>query len=140
MVGHPWKLGFFNGPDSGSPPADEGSFAGAFSLAPYCKDRGMFESLSGRLRGTFDSLTRRGALSESSVDEALLEVRRALLDADVALPVARDFVARVREKAVGQDVLGSVTPGQQVVKIVHDELVHALGGGETEPILRRRSS
>lgn len=134
MVGHPWKLGFFNGPDSGSPPADEGSFAGAFSLAPYCKDRGMFESLSGRLRGTFDSLTRRGALSESSVDEALLEVRRALLDADVALPVARDFVARVREKAVGQDVLGSVTPGQQVVKIVHDELVHALGGGETEPM------
>ena len=94
----------------------------------------MFESLSGSLRDAFDSLTRRGALSESSVDEALLEVRRALLDADVALPVARDFVARVREKAVGQEVLGSVTPGQQVVKIVHDELVHALGGGETAPM------
>ena len=94
----------------------------------------MFESLSSRLRGAFDGLTRRGALTESSVDEALGEVRRALLDADVALPVAREFVARVREKAVGQEVLGSVTPGQQVVKIVHDELVQALGGTETDPM------
>ena len=94
----------------------------------------MFESLSSRLRGAFDTLTRRGALSESSVDEALGEVRRALLDADVALPVARDFVARVREQAIGQDVLASVTPGQQVVKIVHDELVQALGGSDTDPM------
>ena len=94
----------------------------------------MFESLSSRLRGAFGALTRRGALTEASVDEALAEVRRALLDADVALPVARDFVARVREKAVGQDVLSSVTPGQQVVKIVHDELVEALGGTESAPM------
>ena len=94
----------------------------------------MFESLSSRLRGTFDRLTRRGSLTESDVDSALAEVRRALLEADVALPVARDFVARVREKAVGQEVLRSITPGQQVVKTVHDTLVEALGGTGAEPM------
>jgi signal recognition particle subunit SRP54 len=88
----------------------------------------MFEALSEKLTGVFDRLTRRGALAEADVDAAMREVRIALLEADVALPVARDFIARVREAAVGEQVLKSVTPGQQVVKIVHDELVAALGG------------
>jgi len=92
----------------------------------------MFESLSARLGQVFDRLTRRGALTEGDVGEALREVRVALLEADVALPVVRDFIERVREKAVGQEVLRSVTPGQMVVKIVHDELVAALGGGAVE--------
>lgn len=88
----------------------------------------MFEALSGRLSGVFDRLRRRGSLSESDVAEALREVRVALLEADVALPVVRDLIERVRARAVGQEVLRSVTPGQQVVKIVHDALVEALGG------------
>ncbi len=90
----------------------------------------MFETLSDRLSGVFDRLRGRGALNEQDVREAMREVRIALLEADVALPVARDFIARVTEKAVGQQVLRSVTPGQQVVKIVNDELVAMLGGGE----------
>ena len=88
----------------------------------------MFESLSDRLGGVLERLKRRGALKESDVSEAMREVRVALLEADVALPVVKDFVGRVREKAVGQEVLRSVTPGQMVVKIVHDELVAMLGG------------
>jgi signal recognition particle subunit SRP54 len=87
----------------------------------------MFESLSEKLGGILDRLTKRGALSEADVDAALREVRRALLEADVALDVARAFVAKVRERAVGVDVIKSVTPGQMVVKIVHDELVATLG-------------
>jgi signal recognition particle subunit SRP54 len=89
----------------------------------------MFESLSQKLSGAFERLTRRGALSEGDVDEALREVRVALLEADVALPVVKDFIASVREAAVGEAVLKSITPGQMVVKIVHDHLVAALGGG-----------
>lgn len=92
----------------------------------------MFESLSQRLSGVFDKLTGRGALSEADVVEALREVRVALLEADVALPVVKDFVARVKERAVGQDVIRSVTPGQMVVKIVHDELINTLGGAGSE--------
>ncbi len=88
----------------------------------------MFETLSGRLGDIFDRLTRRGALSEGDVDAALREIRVALLEADVALPVAKSFVARVRARAVGARVLASVTPGQMVVKTVHDCLVEALGG------------
>ena len=88
----------------------------------------MFEALSERLSGVFDRLRRRGALNESDVTEAMREVRLALLDADVALEVVRDFIAKVRERAVGAEVLKSVTPGQQVVKIVHDVLVESLGG------------
>jgi signal recognition particle subunit SRP54 len=88
----------------------------------------VFEALSDKLSGVFDKLRRRGALSEADVTEALREVRLALLDADVALPVVRDFIAKVRERAVGAEVLRSVTPGQQVVKIVNDALVDALGG------------
>jgi len=92
----------------------------------------MFENLSDRLSGVFDRLTKQGALSEDDVRTALREVRVALLEADVSLPVARDFVKAVQEKATGQAVTKSVTPGQQVVKIVHDELVHVLSG-EGEP-------
>jgi signal recognition particle subunit SRP54 len=88
----------------------------------------MFDSLSGKLSGVFDRLRRRGALSEEDVAEALREIRLALLDADVALPVVKDFVAEVRSKAVGAEVLRSVSPGQMVVKIVNDALVEALGG------------
>ncbi|MGF1629261.1 MAG: signal recognition particle protein [Kiloniellaceae bacterium] len=87
----------------------------------------MFDSLQERLSGVFDKLTRRGALSEADVDAALREVRVALLEADVALPVVKDFIDGVREKAIGQEVLRSVTPGQMVVKIVHDHLVETLG-------------
>lgn len=87
----------------------------------------MFDNLSQRLSGILDSLTRRGALSAADVDAAMREVRRALLEADVALDVARSFIDRVRERAVGIDVIKSVTPGQMVVKIVHDELVTTLG-------------
>jgi len=92
----------------------------------------MFEKLSERLSGVFDKLTRRGALSEADVDEALREVRVALLEADVALPVVKDFIDRVREGAVGEKVVKSVTPGQMVVKLVHDELVRTLSAGETQ--------
>ena len=92
----------------------------------------MFENLSERLSGVFDRLTKQGALSEEDVKTALREVRVALLEADVSLPVARDFVEAVQEKATGQAVTKSITPGQQVVKIVHDALVDVLRG-EGEP-------
>jgi signal recognition particle subunit SRP54 len=87
----------------------------------------MFESLSDKLTATFDRLKRKAALSEDDVGEALREVRIALLEADVALPVVKDFVAAVKERAIGQEVIRSVTPGQMVVKIVHDHLVETLG-------------
>src|SRR6187455_2201393 len=89
----------------------------------------MFDSLSEKLGGILDRLTRRGALSEADVDAALREVRRALLEADVALDVARAFVEGVKKEAVGIEVMKSVTPGQMVVKIVHDQLVATLGAG-----------
>ncbi len=91
----------------------------------------MFESLSSKLTGIFDRLRGRGALTESDVDSACREIRIALLEADVALTVAKDFIAKVRERAVGQEVIASVTPGQQVVKIVHDVLVETLGASAT---------
>ncbi|HEX2255126.1 MAG TPA: signal recognition particle receptor subunit alpha, partial [Afifellaceae bacterium] len=93
----------------------------------------MFETLSDRLGGIFDKLTGRGALSEADVSTALREVRRALLEADVALEVVREFTEKVRERAVGAEVVRSVKPGQMVVKIVHDELVATLGA-EAEPV------
>jgi signal recognition particle subunit SRP54 len=89
----------------------------------------MFDSLSSRLGDVFDRLRRHGALTEADIGDALREIRVALLEADVALPVVRDFIAAVREKAMGQEVLRSVTPAQMVVKIVHDHLVEVLGGG-----------
>ena len=87
----------------------------------------MFDSLTQRLGGVFENLKRRGALSESDVDAALREVRIALLEADVALPVVKDFIAGVRGRAVGVEVLRSVSPAQMVVKIVHDRLIEVLG-------------
>lgn len=93
----------------------------------------MFEGLSDKLGGVLDKLTRRGALKESDISEAMREVRIALLEADVALPVVKDFVAKVKEAALGEEVLRSVTPGQMVVKIVHDHLVEMLGA-EPEPL------
>ena len=92
----------------------------------------MFESLGDRLTGVFDRLTGRGVLSEKDVDEALREVRLALLDADVALPVVRDFIAKARVEATGEAVIRAVKPAEQVVKIVHDGLVDMLGGEEPE--------
>src|SRR5829696_2960565 len=87
----------------------------------------MFEGLSDRLSKILEGLTRRGALSEEDVNAALREVRRALLEADVALEVVRSFTDKVRARAVGAEVVKSVTPGQMVVKIVHDQLVEMLG-------------
>ena len=88
----------------------------------------MFENLSERLSGVFDRLTKQGSLSEDDVKTALREVRVALLEADVSLPVARDFIKTIQEKATGQAVTKSITPGQQVVKIVHDALINTLRG------------
>ncbi|GAB4279127.1 MAG: signal recognition particle protein [Candidatus Promineifilaceae bacterium] len=87
----------------------------------------MFESLGNRLQSVFDSLQRRGKLTEADVDAAMREVRLALLEADVNYKVVKTFVKRVRERAVGQEVMRSLTPGQQVVKIVHEELINTLG-------------
>ncbi|MFN4114560.1 MAG: signal recognition particle protein [Sphingomonadaceae bacterium] len=95
----------------------------------------MFDSLSDRLGSVFDKLRGRGALSEQDVRDAMREVRVALLEADVALPVVRRFIDAVTEKAIGAEVLKSVTPGQQVVKIVNDELVEMLGGEQQEGLL-----
>jgi signal recognition particle subunit SRP54 len=92
----------------------------------------MFEGLSSRLSGVFERLKRKGALSEADVAEALREVRVALLEADVALPVVKDFIDKVQERAVGQEVVRSITPGQMVVKIVHDCLIETLG--QPEPL------
>ncbi|MDO6413906.1 signal recognition particle protein [Sphingomonas sp. BIUV-7] len=95
----------------------------------------MFDSLSDRLSATFDRLRGRGALAETDVREAMREVRIALLEADVALPVVRAFVDKATEAAVGQNVLKSVTPGQQVVKIVHDALIEMLGSEASDLML-----
>ncbi|WP_102226313.1 signal recognition particle protein [Acidimangrovimonas sediminis] len=96
----------------------------------------MFENLSERLGGVFDRLTKQGALSEDDVRTAMREVRVALLEADVSLPVARDFVKKVEKQATGQAVTKSVTPGQQVVKIVHDALIDVLRGEEDPGALK----
>ena len=89
----------------------------------------MFENLTGRLTGIFNRLSSKGRLTEKDIDEALSEVRKSLLEADVNFRVVRDFVATVKERAQGSEVLESLTPGQQVVKIVHEELTSLLGGG-----------
>src|SRR5690606_23816193 len=94
----------------------------------------MFEALNERLSGVFDRITGRGVLTEKDVDEALREVRIALLEADVALPVVKDFIARARERATGEEVIRAVKPADQVVKIVYDGLVEMLGGEEPEPL------
>ena len=94
----------------------------------------MFDALSGRFTDVLDRLRGRGALSEADIGDALREVRLAMLEADVALPVVKDFVAAVRERAVGAEVLNSVSPGAQVAKIVNDALVDALGGAGAVPL------
>ena len=90
----------------------------------------MFENLSDKLTGIFNRLSSKGRLTEKDIDEALGQVRRSLLEADVNFRVARDFVAKVKERSLGSDVLESLTPGQQVVKIVHEELTEILTGGD----------
>ncbi len=87
----------------------------------------MFDSLSTRLAGTVQKLRGQARLSEDNIQETLREVRMALLEADVALPVVKDFIASVKEKALGQEVLTSLSPGQALIKIVNDELVHIMG-------------
>ena len=94
----------------------------------------MFDTLSSKLSGVFDRLKTRGRLSEADVSDALREVRLALLEADVALPVVRTFIDGVREKALGAEVLDSISPGQLVIKIVNDQLVEALGGAGAVPV------
>ncbi len=96
----------------------------------------MFDALQDKLGKVFDGLTGRGALSEKDVNEALREIRVALLEADVALPVVKKFIDDVRPQAVGENVIKSIKPGQLVVKIVHDELVSVLGGDEEPPPLK----
>ncbi len=96
----------------------------------------MFETLGNKLQDIFDKLRQRGKLTDADVKTALREVRVALLEADVNFTVAKDFVARVQEKAVGQEVLTSLTPGQQVIKIVYDELREMLGGDASQPLLK----
>jgi len=94
----------------------------------------VFEALSDKLTGVFDGLRRRGALNETDVAEALREVRLALLDADVALSVVREFTTKVRDRALASEVLDSVTPGQQIVKIVNDVMIEELGGEGAVPL------
>src|SRR3978361_768849 len=94
----------------------------------------MFETLGERLTGVFDRLTGRGVLSEKDIDEAMREVRVALLEADVALPVVRDFIDKAKVAATGEAGIRSVKPADQVVKIVYDGLVEMLGGDEAEPL------
>src|SRR5579871_5677843 len=94
----------------------------------------MFDGLTERLSTVFDRLSGRGVLTEKDVDEALREVRVALLEADVALPVVKDFISKAKERAAGEEVIRSVKPADQVVKIVYDGLVEMLGGDEPEAL------
>src|SRR5579862_2016567 len=91
----------------------------------------MFDELSGRLQGVLGDLRKRGRLDDEAISRAMREIRLALLEADVNFTVVRDFVARVREKALGEEITRSLTPGQQVVKVVHDELTALMGEGES---------
>ena len=91
----------------------------------------MFSQLSDKLQDIFKDLRGHGTISETNINEALRQVRLALLEADVHFQVAKDFIAKVKTKALGQDVLRSITPGQQIVKIFYDELTQLLGGDQT---------
>ena len=91
----------------------------------------MFETLTDKLSSAFARITSRGVLSEADIDSAMREIRVALLEADVSLPVVKDFIAKVKEQALGEKVVKSIKPGQMVVKIVHDELVSLLGDENT---------
>ena len=92
----------------------------------------MFDALSEKLSSAFSKITSRGVLNEKDIDEAMREIRVALLEADVSLPVVKSFIAQVKEQALGEKVVKSVQPGQMVVKIVHDELVKLLGAESAE--------
>ena len=92
----------------------------------------LFEKLSGALQKVFKDLRGHGKLTEANIQDAMREVRMALLEADVNFTVVKEFVAKVREKCLGQEVLQSISPGQQVVKFVHDELVALLGGAQKD--------
>jgi signal recognition particle GTPase len=91
----------------------------------------VFDTLSDRLQGALGDLRKRGKLDEEAISRAMREVRLALLEADVNFEVVKDFVARVRERALGADVAKSLTPGQQVVKIVHEEVTALMGSGDS---------
>src|SRR3954471_7512931 len=99
----------------------------------------MFETLSDRLGGVLGDLRKKGTLDEAAISAAMREIRLALLEADVNLEVVRDFVARVRERALGEEVGKSLTPGQQVVKIVHEELTELLGSSTSGLVLPGRA-
>ena len=98
----------------------------------------MFNTLSDRLRGVLDQVRGRGRLTEENIQDAVRDVRRALIEADVALPVVRDFVELVRQRALGADVLRSLTPGQVFIRIIHEELTRTLGDGVAELNLRHQ--
>src|SRR6185503_9359625 len=100
----------------------------------------MFESLSGKLQNAFRNLRGLGKISEENIGESLREVRMALLEADVNFKVARDFIERVKTKALGQEVVQSIQPGQQMIKIIHDELVELLGSSNASLNLTRSPS
>ena len=94
----------------------------------------MFDSLTDKLGETFSRLTSRGVLTEKDIDEAMRNIRVALLEADVSLPVVKSFIAQVKEQALGEKVIKSIQPGQMVVKIVHDELVKLLGSEQSSEL------
>src|SRR5215475_10013838 len=98
----------------------------------------MFEALSDKLRKVLKDLRGQGRLTEANIDSAMREIRIALLEADVNFKVVKAFIDRIREKALGQEVLGSLSPAQQVVKVVHDEMVEMLGGTSTQLIFTKR--
>ncbi len=118
--GYPW--------DCVVPGAREAVATWRFALAPFVTGCSLFTSLSDRLAATFKNLRGKGRLTEADVDATVREIRTALLEADVALPVVREFTARVRERALGAEVSKALNPAQQIVKIVHEELVGILGG------------
>ena len=96
------------------------------------RNKTIFETLTDKLGSVFSKITSRGVLSEKDIDDAMREIRIALLEADVSLPVVKEFIAKVKEQSVGEKVVRSIQPGQMVVKIVHDELVRLLGGEGSE--------
>ncbi|NCC61128.1 MAG: signal recognition particle protein, partial [Verrucomicrobiae bacterium] len=95
----------------------------------------MFDALSGKLQQVFKNLRGMGKISDSNVSDSLREVRMALLEADVNFKVAKEFIEEVRQKAIGQEVIQSIQPGQQIIKIIHDELVNLLGSAHSGLLL-----
>src|SRR4051794_29075230 len=98
----------------------------------------MFEALSDKLRKALKDLRGQGRVSEAHIEAAMREIRIALLEADVNFKVVKSFIDRIKEKSLGQEVIGSLSPAQQVVKIVHDEMVEMLGGTSTQILFTKR--